>query len=405
MIEKLKIVYKDLLKNITFDFKRSFYHDFDLDKFWPTAIIGERWVWKTYFILQKLKESDEKTMYFSADNILIKSLSLFDIVFDLVYNYKINFVAIDEIHKFDNWQNHLKSIIDSFPNLKLIVSVSSSLDLYKKTADLQRRIYNFPISTLNFKEFLNLYKNVDLPEYSFEEIIQDYNSISFDLLNKFNIDYFKQYLNYWFYPYSKERRQTYHNLLLKNLQKVVLEDIPTFLNFNTSTLFKIEKLFYFIAHTPPSDLNYSSLWKKINVSKDLLETIIMYLDKIWVLNTAIRTNKLTDIVRKEFKVFLWNPNIYYAYMDSPNYWTIRESFILKVLKNINLKNHFKENIILPNYWYIYFSYSWKNYLFEIWWKWKKNHQIQWIENSFIISDDIKIWEKNKIPMWLFWLIK
>ena len=33
MIEKLQIIYKDLLKNITFDFKRDFYNEFDLDKF------------------------------------------------------------------------------------------------------------------------------------------------------------------------------------------------------------------------------------------------------------------------------------------------------------------------------------------------------------------------------------
>ena len=405
MILKLKIIYKNLLKNVSLDFKRSFYNDFKLEKFGPTAIIWERWVWKTYFILQLLKESKKNTMYFSADNMLLKSINLFDLVFDLVNNYKINFLAIDKIHKIDNWQEHLKSIIDSFPNLQLIVSGSSSLDLYKKTSDLQRRIYNFHISTLNFKEFLKLYKNIDFPEYSFEEIINNYHSISFQLSEKINLDYFKEYLNYGFYPYSKVKKEIYHSLLLKNLQKIILEDIPTFLNFNTSTLSKVEKLFYFIANTPPSDLNYNSLGKKIDISKDLLETIIMYLDKIWVLNTAIRSNKLTDIIRKEFKVFLWNPNFYYAYLDHPETWTIRESFILKILKNINLKNHFKENIILPNYWDFYFNYNWKKYLFEIWWKKKNKKQIEWIENSFIISDDIIIWEKNKIPLWLFGLIK
>jgi len=405
MINKLQIIYKDLLKSVNFDFKRNFYNDFDLEKFWATAIIWERWIGKTYFMLQKLKESNDKTMYFSADNMLVKSSSLFDLVFDLVHNYKINFIAIDEIHKFTSWQESLKSIIDSFPELKLIVSGSSSLDLYKKTADLQRRIYNFPISTLNFSEFLKLYKNIDFPEYSFEEVIKDYKEISFDLSDRINLEYFKEYLNYGFYPYSKNKKEIYHSLLLKNLQKVILEDIPTFLNFNTSTLSKVEKLFYFIANTTPSDLNYSSLWKKIDISKDLLETIIMYLDKIGILNTAIRSNKLTDIIRKEFKVFLWNPNIYYAYLDNPEIWTIRESFILKILKNINLFNHFKNDIILPNYWDLYFSYNWKKYLFEVWWKWKTNKQIKNIENSFIISDELIVWEKNKIPMWLFWLIK
>lgn len=405
MIEKLQIIHKNLIKNINFNFKRSFYNDFDLKKFWPTAVIWERWVGKTYFMLQKLKESKKKNIYFSADNMLIKSTGLFELVFDLVNDYKIEFIAIDEIHKFENWQKHLKSIIDSFPNLDLIVSGSSSLDLYKKTADLQRRIYNFPISTLNFSEFLQFYKNIKIKTFSFEEIISSYNSISFDLWNDKILEYFKEYINYWFYPYSKDKKEIYHSILLKNLQKIILEDIPTFLNFNTSTLSKIEKLFFYIANTHPSDLNYNSLWKKINISKDLLETIIVYLDKIWVLNLAIRSNKLTNIIRKEFKVFLWNPNIYFAYKNSPEMWTVRESFILKVLKNINLKNHFSSEIILPNYWDLIFEQNGKQYLFEIWWKSKGDKQIKNIKNSFVIKDDILIWEWNKIPLWLFWLIK
>jgi len=356
-------------------------------------------------MLQKLKESKKRNIYFSADNMLIKWISLSELIFDLVHKYKIEFIAIDEIHKFQNWQKDLKSIIDSFPDLDLIVSGSSSLDLYKKTADLQRRIYNFPISTLNFSEFLTFYKNIQIQTFSFDEIVSSYESISFDLWNKMILEYFKEYMNYGFYPYSKNKREIYHSILLKNLQKVILEDIPTFLNFNTSTLSKVEKLFYYIANTHPSDLNYNSLWKKIDISKDLLETIITYLSKIWVLNLAIRSNKLTDIIRKEFKVFLWNPNIYFAYKDNPELWTVRESFILKVLKNINLKNHFSLDIILPNYWDLVFEQNWKQYLFEVWWKSKWTKQIKNIKNSFIIKDDILIWEWNNIPIWLFGLIK
>jgi len=65
MIEKLQIIYNDLISKVDFDFKRDFYEEFDLEKMWATAIIWEIWIWKTYFMLQKLKESKQKTMYFS----------------------------------------------------------------------------------------------------------------------------------------------------------------------------------------------------------------------------------------------------------------------------------------------------------------------------------------------------
>jgi len=76
------------------------------------------------------------------------------------------------------------------------------------------------------------------------------------------------------------------------------------MNLQTSSLAKIEKLFYFIAKNHPSELNYKSLAEKIGIPKELLESIVYYLDQIGVVNIAIRTNKLTDIIRKEFKIFL-----------------------------------------------------------------------------------------------------
>ena len=58
---------------------------------------------------------------------------------------------------------NLKAIIDSFVDLELIVSGSSSLDLYKGTSDLQRRIYKIDLFPLNFVEYLEYEQKVQLP--------------------------------------------------------------------------------------------------------------------------------------------------------------------------------------------------------------------------------------------------
>ena len=401
MIEELKRIYDNLLNETKLDFKRDYNLTFTNQ---AIVLVWERWIWKTYLLLQTLKQSKEKTFYFSADNPIIKWNSIFELVSKLYFDYKITFLVIDEIHKWEDWKENLKSIIDSFPNLRLIVSWSSSLDLYKWTSDLQRRIYKIDMFWLSFREYLKYEKNIEVPKYSFEEIIKDYKEISFDLSTKINLDDFKNYLSYWFYPYFKGKQNIYYSLLLGNIRKVILEDLPTFMNLQTSSLSKLEKMFYFIAKNDPSELNYKSLSEKIWISKDLLESIIYYLDKIWVLSIAIRTNKLTDIIRKEFKVFLWNPNIYYAFWNTINIWTIRESFILNVLKKISKTKIINDDIILPNYWDFIFKYNEKNYLFEVWWQNKTNKQINWINNSFLLKDNILIWKDNEIPIYLFWLI-
>lgn len=401
MIEELKKIYDNLFNQTKSNFKRDYNLNIDNQ---AIVLVWERWIWKTYLLLQTLKQSDKKTFYFSADNPLIKWISIFELVSKLYFDYKIEFLVIDEIHKWENWKENLKSIIDSFPDLKLIVSWSSSLDLYKWTSDLQRRIYKIDMHWLSFREYLNYEKDISLPKYNFKEIINNYKEISFDLSQKINLDDFKNYLNYWFYPYFKGKQNIYHQLLLENIKKVILEDLPTFMNLQTSSLSKLEKMFYFIAKNTPSELNYKSLAEKVWISKDLLESIIYYLDKIWVLSIAIRTNKLTDIVRKEFKVFLWNPNIYYAFWNDINIWTIRESFVLNVLKKISKTKIINDDIILPNYWDFIFKYDDKNYLFEVWWQSKTNKQINWINNSFLLKDDILIWKDNEIPIYLFGLI-
>ena len=134
-----------------------------------------------------------------------------------------------------------------------------------------------------------------------------------------------------------------------------------------------------------------------------MESIIVYLDQIWVLNIAIRTNKLTDIIRKEFKIFLGNPNIYYAYQSTDNVWTIRECFVLNILKQINKSLLINDNILLPEFGDLIYTYKGNQYYFEIWWKNKTKKQLQNMKNSFIVVDDV-IWSENKIPLRLFWLI-
>lgn len=403
MIDSLKKLYDNLLEKTEDSFYRDIEERIDPQKYGPIVLVWERWVGKTYLLLQKLKKQEKKSFYFSADNPLIQWISIFKLVSDLYFDYGIRYLVIDEIQKWENRVQNLKAITDNFTDLDLIVSWSSSLDLYKWTADLQRRIYRINLFPLNFSEYLKYEKNITIPTFTFNDAITNHREISYDLSNKFNKEDFQEYLMHWFYPYFKNKKEIYHNLLLNNLRKTILEDLPTFMNIQSQSLSKLEKLFYFIANNQPSELTYKSLAEKLWISKDLLETIIFYLDKIWVVNVAIRTNKLTDIIRKEFKVFLWNPNMYYWYQCWDNIGTIRECFVLNALKKISQTDVINEDIILPEYWDIIYKDRWQSYLFEIWWKNKTKKQLNNTKNSYIIVDDL-IGSENRIPLRIFWLI-
>jgi len=129
----------------------------DLEPSFQTAVIlkGARGIGKSTVLLQFLyekKKAGNKVLYLSADSSIISN-SLAELAFE-VNKSGVSYLAIDEIHKYTDWQREVKTILDSFPKLKLIVSGSSSLHLNYKVADLSRRHVLLRAKGLSFREYL-----------------------------------------------------------------------------------------------------------------------------------------------------------------------------------------------------------------------------------------------------------
>ena len=362
-------------------------------------LIWERWVWKTTIMLQRILQ-EKKGFYFSADNPEILDLSLFKFVYYLHKELRIKEFYIDEIHKYPDWTTQIKSIIDSIPNIKIVFSGSSSLDLFKWVLDLWRRVSFYKIHTLNFREFLKLYYNEDIPSFSFDEIIKNHEKITLKYWNFYWEEKWNNFIKKWQYPYWKNLDDYGFSIRFKNLlDKIILEDIPVFLNMQTKSLDKIRKIFYFIAHTTPSELSFTFLSKKIWVDKSVVENVLVLLKKIWLIHLVPKFWDLSTRVRKEYKILLWNTNLYSAYNFSTDIWILRESFILSIFKRIE-----NSEVFLPKSWDFILKIFDKKYTFEVWWKNKLKSKYP--KNTFIVKDDIKISEnQNIIPLWVFWLVE
>ena len=81
------------------------------------------------------------------------------------------YLYIDEIHKYKGWSVEIKNIYDQIPQLHIVYTGSSILDLERGGADLSRRQLVYTLHGLSFREFVNMSQGLSLPAYSLTDII------------------------------------------------------------------------------------------------------------------------------------------------------------------------------------------------------------------------------------------
>lgn len=98
------------LADTSLKFKRYLYQDIPDARL--VGITGPRGVGKSTLLLQKIKEPDKKCLYVDADNLYFTTHTLVSLADDFVKDGG-EFLAIDEIHKYEGWSRELKQIYDT----------------------------------------------------------------------------------------------------------------------------------------------------------------------------------------------------------------------------------------------------------------------------------------------------
>jgi len=378
--------YETLLENTTTDFKRYLYEKVS----WESrmiGIIGARGVGKTTMILQYIKENiDSKdALYVSADDIYFSNNRLVDLAYDF-YKNAGKYLFIDEIHKYTDWSRELKNIYDSFPELKVVFTGSSILDILKGSADLSRRAITYKLQGLSFREYLNFFHHYDISPYSLEQIIN--NEVKLKKI-KHPLPLFKDYLYRGYYPFGFESEI---NIRLGQIIVQTLEiDIPQYAKLNVGTSRKLKRLLSIIAENAPFKPNFSKIAAMINVSRNSLDDYFLYMEKAGLIGQLRNETSGIRGLGKVDKVYLDNTNIIYNLVgDKSNIGNIRETFFFNQMRvNNNVISSKKADFVIDNY------------TFEVGGKNKQQKQIEQNGKSFIVKDEIEFGYRNVIPLWAF----
>ncbi|OFX18022.1 MAG: AAA family ATPase [Bacteroidetes bacterium GWA2_31_9] len=393
-MERLIELSQKKIQNVPTEFKRYLFKKINLDNR-LIGISGARGSGKTTLLLQLLVEhysENKQAMYISLDDLYFTKN-------ELVY-FAENFVKkggkclfIDEVHKYPNWSQELKNIYDNLPELKVIFTSSSALQIYKGSHDLSRRALIYNLAGLSFREFLTIKYKIDFEEISLNDILEFPEKISNTITNKIKpFQYFTEYLKNGFYPFCNDNESDYQSRLLATINLVIENDLLAIESIDYKSIVKLKKLILILPQMVPYKPNITQLAEQIETTRS---TLMKYLDILFRAQILFLLNKDTmgiNLLNKPEKIYLHNPNLYYALCtEQPNIGSIRETFFVnQISHNHKICYSDSADFFVNN-----------KYTFEIGGKNKTRKQIKDSENAFIVKDDIEYGYENVIPLYLF----
>lgn len=359
------------------------------------SIRGARGVGKTTLMLQylKLHGIDYKTkLYVSLDSNYFTRNTLLDFV-EKFYKLGGKHLFIDEVHKYPGWSSEIKEIYDTYPDLKVVISGSSMLDILNADADLSRRCVPYEMQGLSFREYLAMMHGIHLPPITLEDLLSAPNALC-DKVNEVcrPLAYFNEYLRQGYYPFILEGEQEYP-IRIENVVNFIIEvELPQLCGVEVSNLRKIKSLLTILASKVPLQVDMTKISAAAGVARTTLLSYFQVLSRSRLLNLLYSGDDTIKKMQKPDKIYLENPNLIYVLsLTNGNIGTIRESFMVNQLSYQHCVEYAKSGDLVVD----------RRYTIEIGGKSKDGKQIANVADSFIAADDTEYAFGNKIPLWTF----
>lgn len=389
--------YHRLIERAEYPHRRYLYDTIN----WQERLIGikgARGVGKTTLMLQHIHDSfpdRRKALYVSLDQLWFSEHSIIELA-EYHYTHGGTHLFLDEVHRYPGWIRELKNIYDSYPELYLIFTGSSLLELDSSVADLSRRSRMYEMRGLSFREFLEFEDAVHIEPVTLADLLSNHEPIASSITASAKIlPLFEEYLSRGYYPFYKETDTTgFRERLERIVMTIVENDIPAIEKIEYETILKTKRLMVILAEMVPFTLNVTTLCSTLGMSRNQLMRLLSLLERSALIRQLFTEAKgLKQLVKPE-KILFENTNLMYALSPNAETGTLRETFFASMLNRNHSLQAPKEGDFLVN----------GTLLFEIGGKNKGFRQIRNIENSYVAADGIEIGFANKIPLWMFGLL-
>lgn len=355
------------------------------------GIKGTRGVGKTTFLLQYAKEryssTDKQCLYVNMNNFYFQSRGIADFAGEF-YRNGGKVLLIDQVFKQPDWSRELRRCYDNYPNLQIVFTGSSVMRLKEENPELNSIVKSYNLRGFSFREFLNLQTGLQLKPYSLEEILNNHEEITNQILSKVSpTKYFLDYLHHGFYPFFLEHRNFSENLL-KTMNMMTEVDILLIKQIELKYLTKIKKLFYLLALEGTKAPNISNLAKEINTSRATVMNYIKNLTDARLINLVYPVGQ--EFPKKPSKVILHNPNLMYAiYPIQVEQQQLMETFFVNTMQETCVINEGgKQGTYIVN----------QKHKFKV--CDAENNKIRFSNDTIYAKYNTEVGKGNQVPLWL-----
>lgn len=359
------------------------------------GIRGARGVGKTTLLLQYIKlhlPQDSSVLYTNLDNIWFTEHKLYDMA-DLFVKRGGKYLFLDEVHKYPNWSQELKNIYDDFPELHIVFTGSSLLEILNARADLSRRAIVYEMQGFSFREYLNRNLQTDFPVIQLDDIFTKHVQISALVTNKIKtLQHFPEYLKFGYYPYYNELPPLYYQRIDEVINMILEVEIPLLRGVDMAYVTKLKQLLLVLSESVPFIPNITKLSERIGITRN---SLLSYLHALQESGLTYHLNKdsfgITRL-QKPDKIYLENTNLMYALgTKNVDTGTLRETFFANQVKYLHRLTMSDQSDFLID----------DKYTIEVGGKDKGYRQLADLDNAFIAADDIEYGHEHKIPLWMF----
>ena len=336
--------------------------------------------------------SSGKALFASLDNIWFSKNSLLDLVESFAKNGG-KILYLDEVHRYEDWAICIKNIYDDYPELQVVFTGSSLLQILDARADLSRRSVMYNMQGLSFREFLNIKTGLALQELSLEEILSNHSKHAFDICSKIKpFEFFDEYLKTGYYPFFMEDLDTYYMKLEETINMILDIELPLLRKVDIAFVPRIKKLLAITAESSPFIINTSKISSALELNRTTLLSYLKSLTDSKLIYSLFKDLKTVSSLQKPNKIFLENTNLMYLYQgEKVDKGNVRETFLVNQLSYSHTVEFSESSDFFVN----------DRYTIECGGKSKTGKQFKKLENAFIASDGIEIGNGSKIPLWLF----